>query len=385
MTKRIHAIDAVRGFCLLNIFVNHVTLGVVHEVSPSKILLFDSAEVFVLLAGISAWLAYGPRERGFEFASCGKRMWSRAAVIYLFALLTIAGGLAISVAGSLVAPPPDPTTTPVGLADRHGWPTYLLHLVTLQQSVGYSLVLRLYVFLMVLGPVYLWLASLRWYWPLIPAGAIWLTAGCLTIVSRDSLTGGWLSMSVLPWNLVFAAGVSLGAAISSKVAFPAASRLVPTCMAVALGGILLLSFGSHVPEIAAWLEVRNEHFWTGISKTLQSPLRLLHLAAVVGCVVALRDAPLIRLIHGAGPDGFLSRVGRRSLEVFVLGAVLAPLVDQILWGLAQTHGLVLRSASAIVIEIAAMALALAAMAFVAGARPARRAAGPREAAAVRAS
>lgn len=45
----------------------------------------------------------------------------------------------------------------------------LFNLVTMQQSLGYSMVLRLYVLLMLVAPVYLWLAAgatgIRWFPP----------------------------------------------------------------------------------------------------------------------------------------------------------------------------------------------------------------------------
>lgn len=53
ISTRYHAIDAIRGFCLVNIFITHLSTSMIKEASPSKLGFSDSAEIFVLLAGIS--------------------------------------------------------------------------------------------------------------------------------------------------------------------------------------------------------------------------------------------------------------------------------------------------------------------------------------------
>ena len=117
MKERIHAIDAARGLCLLNIFANHITLGLLPELSPSKIAFCDSAEIFVLLAGVSAFLACGPRGGGghWDAATAAQRMWRRALTLYVANLAVIAGSLLVFVVGGAGASPPNPAVTPPGV------------------------------------------------------------------------------------------------------------------------------------------------------------------------------------------------------------------------------------------------------------------------------
>jgi hypothetical protein len=79
MTDRIHSIDAVRGLCLLNIFINHITLGFSKEISFSKIGLSDAAEIFVLVSGISTYLFYGT----FQIEVMTRGLWARAIKLYI--------------------------------------------------------------------------------------------------------------------------------------------------------------------------------------------------------------------------------------------------------------------------------------------------------------
>ena len=253
--RRIHAIDAVRGLCLLNIFVNHVTLGILHELSPSKIGFCDSADIFVFLAGISAFLAYGRASQEFDFGEARRRMWRRAGQLYLFNVGILAASFIILVTSAAIAPMARPELSPEAVASSAGWLTYLWHVLTFQQSIGFSMVLRLYVFLLIVGPIYVWLAARRYWYPLIPAALVWLIAGQFGLAESDSLTGEPLSMTFLPWNLVFAAGISLGAAIRQRVALPSSPILRHSALAVVVGGTLVMTAGGYVsPDVFAWLD-----------------------------------------------------------------------------------------------------------------------------------
>ena len=354
MSERVNAIDAARGLCLVNIFVNHVSLGVLSQASPSKIAFCDSADIFVLLAGISAFLAYGPRAgAGFDVRAAQARTWRRALTLYFANVAIMAASAVIILLGATGAGSPTPGIAPAAMFAEPGGIRFLWDAVSMQQSVGYSMVLRLYVYLMLAAPLYLWLASRRFWYPLVPAAALWLVGGHFGLVARNSLTGELFSMTILPWQLVFAGGISLGAAISQGVRPPRAPALVWASAAIVACGTLLLAVGDRVsPDVHGWLATRNEHFWTGISKTYQSPLRLLYLAALVHLVVALPRAPLIRLLHSASPTGLLCRLGRRSLHVFAFGAVIALALDQLLWNLIVAGIAAQGSPLAILVELA---------------------------------
>lgn len=363
---RIHAIDAIRGFCLLNIFVNHVTVGYLNGFSPSRIMFSDSAEAFVFLAGISCFLAYGGRG-GAPFTSDNRsRIWRRAFTLFWINSIIALLSIAILLASGSVAAPVEPTIFPTELIKAHGIGLYLWHVLTMQETAGYSVVLRLYVVLMLIAPLYIWLAGKRFWYPLIPAGLLWLVAGQMSLAESNSLSDVPLALTLLPWNLVFAAGITLGAGIAQGRKLPQSRMFTFTAAALVLAGPICFIFLTRLsPDVLLWVDTRNDYFWTGASKSLQSPLRVAYMLALAYLFIARRNAPVIRLIHAVPPSNFLTILGRRSLEVFAVGAVLALIADQLLWALFSHDIVAAGSISAIAIEGAMFGLAILAMLKVA--------------------
>ena len=360
MRERIHAVDAIRGFCLVNIFINHVSAGVLTRGSFSNLGLSDSADLFVLLAGTSTVLAAST----LSFRQAVVRFWRRAATLYLANMALVGVGLIILIAlagmagsgrlldGDLVVAlqPLDPLTA--------AW-----QLVTLQQSVGYSMVLRLYVALMLLAPVMLWLTMQRWWLALPLAAVIWIAAGQFRMVATEGLTGLPLTLTILPWILVFTCGMAMAGAYLQGVRIRQSPRLLAGAVTIVAGYVLFLALARHWPEGQAWLAGRNDHFWLGASKTYQSPLRILHLLALAYIFTAFPRAPLVRLIHAVSPMNPLTRLGRCSLPVFLFSAMVAVLVNELVnlanlnWGVA--------SPQAIGLEVAMVGLGLLGMFAVA--------------------
>lgn len=342
VSQRIAAIDVVRGYCLVNIFVNHIVVGVLHRFSPSNLGLSDSADLFVFLSGLSTFLAFGK----LGFAASVRALLARSAKLYGCNLVLIACTLAIlGVLAALASPAALQNAPQLNALGRAPWPLAAWHVMTLQQSVGLSMVLRLYVALMVMAPLFLGLAARRWWWALPPAALVWLVAGQMKLVDHDSLTGAPLMLSVLPWTVIFVAGLALGAALGQGVRLPRSPLLTGAALALVGGYVAVLYALPHWPQAQAWVAARDEVFWLGASKSMMSPLRLLHLLALAYLFIAFRDAPVVRLAYRARPTAFLAVLGRRSLPVFVTGAVLAEAANELLnlanlrWGPASPAAL----------------------------------------------
>lgn len=272
---------------------------------------------------------------GTPFSTSVRRTWRRAFQIYLAAITVLA--LSFFIYFVAYAAFGAARLMPIELFQTVGPLDYIWHSITLQQSTGYSMVLRLYVFLMLVAPLYLWLAQQRFWYPLLPAAAIWFVSGHMGFASRDSLTGELLSMTLFPWQMIFASGIALGAALTSNIPLPRSRALSLVAFMVVVAGTLLLVAGPYLSSgLHTWIETRNDFFWTGISKSYQSPLRLLYLYSLVYLFLAFPTAPVIRLLHNSASDSLINRLGRNSLEVFAVGAVLAVAIDQILWiGIAR--------------------------------------------------
>ncbi len=364
--ERIHAIDAIRGFCLLLIFFNHITIGYLHGFSPVHIMFSDAAEVFIFLAGVSCFLAYGPN-MGERFASSNTRkIWRRAKLLYFVNWLIALTSVAILLVAEALAPAPKPELLPSHLIDTYGSATYLWHVLTMQETVGYSVVLRVYVALMLIAPFYVWLGSKRYWYPMIPAGLIWLVAGHFELVASNSLSGVPLALTILPWGLIFAFGISFGAARKQGVTLRKSKVLVVLAAIVVLSGPICATILARIsPEVLSWTDTRNDYFWTGASKTLQSPLRVAYMLALVYLVAVLQRAPLIRLFHESTAQSMLSRLGRNSLEVFAAGAVMALAADHFLWFLFSNGIVQQNSGPAILIETGILVAGICAMVRIA--------------------
>jgi hypothetical protein len=374
MRPRIHSIDAIRGFCLINIFINHLTLGQLNALSPSRFAFSDSAEAFVLLAGISCYLAYGPREGIAFFPKRAAAMWARAQTLYVFYAITALASIAILAASHVFVAPIDPAGSPLALTEKHGLATYAWHVLTMQQPAGLAAILRLYVVLLLLAPAYVWLASKRYWYPLVPATAIWLVAGHFGLAEKESLTGDRLVLTVLPWNFVFAAGVAIGAGLAGRVRLPTSRAAIALAAGLVLAPLVCVMAAGHSPEMVAWIAAKDDSFWSGVSKPLASPLRVAHVLALAYLIAALREAPVVRLVHKVSPDNPLSRLGRHSLQVFTCGAIIATIGDQLLWSLFSTDALQRASPGALAVEMALAAIGVAAMLWVADRSGKRRSA-----------
>src|SRR5579859_4204195 len=82
-------LDFCRGVALLIIFVDHVPGNPLSNWTLRNFSFCDAAEVFVLISGIAAYLAYGSRLVRFGFAACAKAVGRNCVRIYLAHLLLI--------------------------------------------------------------------------------------------------------------------------------------------------------------------------------------------------------------------------------------------------------------------------------------------------------
>jgi len=363
MSNRIVIVDSIRGLCLVNIFINHLSSGILHNASPSKLFFLDSADVFVLLAGISSFLS--STRQNTEFPAVRRRLWRRALEIYVYNLVIIVLSLIVLVLAEALLSGAGVASTVLAALRKIAPHQAAWHLLTMQQTVGFSNVLRLYVVLALAAPFYVWLAHKVWWLPPAVAVPIWLVAGHFSIAEHDSLTLTPLALTILPWNLVFACGIAIGAGISNRIELPLSPVPLLLSGSFALFCTFFVTIGIDLwPSAADWAATRNEHFWTGASKTLQSPIRVANLAAVTFLVLALPRLPLMRLFHQAKASDFLPRLGAHSLDVFSFGAVFALIGDSTLVILSHRAGM--RPPWLATAEIAIFGAALLLMAGIAG-------------------
>jgi hypothetical protein len=314
---RLVSIDFWRGFALLTIFVNHVP-G--HFLSPYTFRNFgfsDAAELFVLLAGISAAFAYLRPAAGGDLLGTTMRVMLRAFHLYVAHLALVV--VAVVVVGGFVVLTADSRMLELFHLD-------LVNLFPLESLVGIGLlsfqpaylnILPLYVALLVLCPLLLLLARTSIALALGVSAALYLAtqlAGLELPVWPG--TGRWY-FNPFAWQLLFTCGLAIGAVLD-RGARPAPSRVLdivaPAYLVVAMAWAMM-GF-----PVVLDLSPLPAFLWDFDKTNLALP-RLLHVLALAYCVSRLPVERWLKARPGlCEPVGLL---GRQALPVFCVGTVLS--------------------------------------------------------------
>lgn len=323
-------LDVLRGLALVMIFINHVPGNFWEDWTSRNFGFSDAAEGFVLMAGISAGLAYASGFRlRWPWQGVAK-IWRRAWTLYLVHLLITFGALAIAAGLAVFAEMPAMLWKHgIGLLFRDPL-GFLIGVPTLGFQIGYANILPLYFVLLMAAPLVLWGAVRRPFWTLAASVALWLAASHFRLTLPNYPTGGW-QFSPPAWQLLFVLGAVTGiAAKQGRRVIPARRWL----MGLSVGFLLLSLAWMTVPLIGKTgnhlLWMANQHgapgFMTSFNKPYLNLPRLLHLLAlfyVLASWGAVRRACASRL---AAP---LALLGRQALPVFALGSVSIYLIQGI--------------------------------------------------------
>lgn len=318
-------IDLIRGVALAMIFINHVPGTMFERLTSRNFGFSDAAEAFVLLAGISAALAYGRGARSGPLWRAAARPWARAWTLYLVHLMLSLAALGLAAGVMRFGGAPqlmlgdnfdallrDPLGVFVGLP-------LMLH------QFGYVNILPLYVLLLLAAPAALWLGVRRPGWLLAGSVALWLAAGLsrVNLLTYPGLNGWFLNP--FSWQLIFVAGLLTGLQLKQG------QRLVPVhprLVALAAGYVALALVWALVPRVAAGgyalmgalADLGVPRLFAGFDKGHLELPRLLHVLALAYLLSVLPG-----LARAAGAPGLrlLALMGRHALPVFALGTVLA--------------------------------------------------------------
>lgn len=315
-TRPPNEIDFWRGFALIAIFINHVP-GIFFERFTHRNFGFsDSAELFVLLAGWSlrAMVDRAPDLQPFRLVL---RIGGRAMVLYIAQQVITVMAVAMIAATALI------TDTPLVLQWNNAAAmfeepvTANIGVVILSHHLGYFDILPLYIILMSLAPV---MAILYRASPalllLVSGGAYAATLYTGFNLPTWPVEGRWF-FNPFAWQLIFALGYMLGGDGPSQ-------RLVGKYRLPLriLGGLFVLYgvFAALYGWYPDWLSAPEPAAFFVVDKTFQTPLRLLHVLALV----ALMGGSFIYLMRYLRPiTRFFSMLGRNSLNVFCVGSLLS--------------------------------------------------------------
>lgn len=319
--KRDLRIDLVRGLALMIIFINHMPGNVVAAFTPHAYGFSDAAEIFVLLSGVSAALAFGRVIDGQGLAAGAVKVAARVRTLYvahLAVFLTVVGLVALAV---------ERTENPLYIETINITPVLadplkaLSHVLGLTYQPNYLDILPLYVVLLAAFPLIHVAAKASPLLTLAASVLLWRFAATAGITLPNG-NGGW-TFNPFAWQVLFTLGVIVGQAMRAGIALPrgAGVRLVD---AAAVGMVAFAAIVMLAPTNAfAFLGQAVADLSLGTDKGNLAPVRLLHVLALAWLFARFVPADTARLKHGVAQA--LSRAGSHSLEVFCAGTVLSVL------------------------------------------------------------
>lgn len=323
-------IDVVRGLALLIIFINHMPGNVVSEVMPYRFGFSDAADIFVLLAGVSAAFAYGAliERRGLAIGALriAGRMWTLY-IAHIAVFLIVCGVVARAVTS---------TQNPLYIEAINiqpffnDTPSALVDALTLTYQPHYLNILPLYIVLLAAFPLIYRAVCLSPALALLGSVLVWQLAVFFGLNLPNTGSDGWF-FNPFGWQLVFTLGVVMGRAVQVGATLPRSFLIDAAALAfVVLALVIKVSTGN--PFGIAVLNEWIENLQMGTDKTNQAWSRLLHLMALAWLFIRMvpPQSPLMSGMVGRR----LAVLGRHSLEVFCAGIVLA-IAGQII--LAETY------------------------------------------------
>lgn len=318
-------IDLIRGLALATIFINHVPGNPFEHYTSRNFGFSDAAEAFVLLAGVSAALAYARPMQGPNLWSGTAKIWSRAWTLYLVHILISLAVIAVVTGLLRFYGVPDMMAKdgfrllvedPVGV---------LIGLPLMLHQFGYVNILPLYVLLLLATPGLLLLAQRSPALLLTGSVLLWGFAGLsFTNLPNWPSKGGWF-LNPMSWQLIYVIGLMIGLRLKDKERLvPAHPVLIALALIVVIGALVWL----RVPGMAGLgnavmvklSQLGLPPLLTNFNKGYVQAPRLMHLLALAYLVSLISFLPRLSASRWVWP---LVVMGRQALPVFALGTVLS--------------------------------------------------------------
>ena len=312
-------VDFFRGLALWWIFIDHTPSNWMNQFSLRNFALCDSAEVFVLLAGYGAGLAYGRSmdRNGWVYAAADtlKRAWTLyIAHIFLFVVFAAQ----VSYSATLLDRADYLDEIHIDVLGEEPYRA-MLHALLLHFQPAYLDILPMYIALLLLFAVVMPL--LRWPHVLaLLSFALYATAR-LAGLNLPTMTGGGWYFNPLTWQLLFMLG-----AIMAYGPPDARGRRATMAADWLSGGViafgLLMQFvvWQH-PQMISHLPARVGRVLLSVDKTGLHPFRLLSILALVWATSRLVP-PDARWLKSRFAAPFVL-CGQHSLPVFCSGIFLS--------------------------------------------------------------
>ncbi len=321
-------IDVLRGLALMIIFINHMPGNAVSAYMPHSYGFSDAADIFVLLAGVSAALAYGGLVEQGRFAVAALKLGGRLWTLYIAHIAVF-----IIVCG-VVATAVTQTQNPLYIEAVNIQPFFrdtveaLIGALTLTYQPSYLDILPLYIVLLALFPAIYAAVRISPLLTLAVSLAVWQVALIFEITLPNG-EGGWF-FNPFAWQVLFTLGVVIGRGALLGVGLPRLRWLDAAALAFLIFAVVAKTTSGNPTGIAA-LNDWFDSVQLGSDKTNLAWSRLLHIGALTW--LAIRWLPAGAAMAKPLLGRALGCAGQNSLHVFCVGIVLS-IIGQIV--LAET-------------------------------------------------
>ncbi len=306
-------VDFFRGLALWWIYTDHIPGDVLGKYSLQNFALCDAAEVFVLLAGFGAGIAYGSvlNRQGYLYAAADtlRRAWTLY-VAHIFLFVVYAAQVAYSASALDRMFYLEEARLDVLADDPY---RALLNALLLRFQPNLLNILPLYVVLLLMFALALPLLR-RPQWLFATSGALYLAVRITGLNLPDSTGDGWF-LNPLAWQFLFMIGAILSYA---PPRMPRARWPIDVlAFLVLFAGVVIIWVIDVHPRILAALPQTVINLVISEDKTNLHPLRLLSIMSLTWLVA--RAVPMnADWLRGrlASP---LVLLGQNSLPVFCCG------------------------------------------------------------------
>lgn len=323
-SERDYRLDFCRGLALIIIFIDHVPGNPLSNWTLRKFAFCDAAEVFVLISGISSYLAYGGKLEREGFLKCSgtiARRWVKIYYSHLLLLFTVALALLAS-AWWLDRPEYLDFLRMRWLFDAPR--EAILAAVSLRFLPNNLDILPLYLILLALAPGVIWMVKRDMRVALGASFAIYLVTRWTGFNLPAGNQGEVWYFNPFAWQLLYVIGITLGHVSKTKpIKVPASARTLIVVAAIAFTSFAFVmaapwrggavGLGLFNPPIYLW----------PADKTLLAPMRLINVLALL-YMVAYFVAPQAGWLRSRLAAPFLA-CGRHSLPVYGAGVLLSSL------------------------------------------------------------
>ena len=313
-------IDFFRGLALLFIFVDHVPDNVLAKFTLRNFGFSDAAEVFVLLAGFSAVLAYSRVFEGQGFKAGLSRVFDRVRDIYIWHLaLIVICSIGLTFAASYFGNFSYAQNIGVHVFSLDPARSTVMAALLVNQPNSLNILPLYVVLMMVWVPFVLWLIQRNPWQALVLSVGLWAAANLLSM-NLPSLIHpkGWV-FNPFAWQLLITIG-ALTAHFSRQGPIPVSRPLMWLAIGYVAFAFLFVAPWTQIPGLEK-ARLFSPDMLGNVDKTYLSAWRLLHVVAL-GYLTLILLSPQTQWLTRAWATG-IGRLGRHSLEIFSVGTILS--------------------------------------------------------------